>query len=174
MGTFTLARGLREVRRIQLAKEEQAKRQAGNGKGKNSEVSSAPEHEKARLLSSESRDALGLQTEPDLEARLPRDVPRPPVRTGSTPDQRSGSPEESTIPQPLMSPTTTESPMGALSKSEKAKGKMPDRTRSESLELSDGLDRIAATGIGRNGFVPTQDWVASWHHGWVSVLCLHY
>lgn len=121
MGTFTLTRGLREIRRIQLAKEEQAKRQTGNGKGKNSEEDrSAPEHEKARLLSSESRDTLGLQTEPDLEARLPRDVPRPPVRTGSTPDQRSGSPEEPTVPQPLMSPTTTESPMGAQSKSEMA------------------------------------------------------
>lgn len=166
MGTFTLARGLREIRRIQLAKEEQARRQTGNGKGKNSEEDrSAPEHEKARLLSSESRDALGLQTEPDLEARMPRDIPRPPARTESIPEQRSGSSEEPTIPQPLMSPTATETPMGALSISEKAKGKMPDRTRSESLELSDGLDRIAAAGVGRNGFVPTQDWVTSWHHG---------
>lgn len=167
IGTFTLARGLRELRRVQQAKEEQARRQAGNDKGKNNqqEEASAPEHEKARLLSSESRDALGLQMEPDLEARLPRDIPRPPLPRTESAQNQLGTSEETAIAQPLMSPTITETPTGAPSRSEKARGKMPDRSRSESIDMSDSLERIAAAGVGRNGFVPTQDWVTSWHQG---------
>lgn len=42
--------------------------------------------------------------------------------------------------------------------SKKARGKM--RERSVSLEAMDpDLERIAAQGVGRNGFIPTQEWV---------------
>ncbi|KAH8108473.1 high-temperature-induced dauer-formation protein-domain-containing protein [Phellopilus nigrolimitatus] len=163
LGTFTLARGLREIRRVQLAKEEQAKRQSGAIKGKKADDTEqeAPEHEKARLLTTESRDALGLSVEPDLEARMPHDRPRP-VRSDSIQEGHDTEAEQITLTQPLMSPTTSEAPE---SRSEKARGKMRERQRSESLDMSGSLERIAAAGVGRNGFVPTQDWVTSWQQG---------
>ncbi|EJD02089.1 uncharacterized protein FOMMEDRAFT_20875 [Fomitiporia mediterranea MF3/22] len=163
LGTFTLARGLREIRRVQLAKEEQAKRQAGNVKGKTTDDTNqeAPEHEKARLLSTEGRDALGISAEPDLEARMPRDRPRP-TPTDSAPRSPEGETEQNSSEQLPLSPSTSET---AQSRSEKARGKMRERQRSDSLDVSGSLERIAAAGIGRNGFVPTQDWVTSWQQG---------
>jgi hypothetical protein len=47
-------------------------------------------------------------------------------------------------------------------KSEKARGKM--RARSLSVETISSLDR-APLAIGKNGFVPTQEWVTSWQQG---------
>lgn len=153
LGTFTLARGLREIRRVQLAKEEQAKRQASHPKGKARREADleAPEHEKARLLSESNRDALGLSRENDLEAGLPPSQATSP-RSESFVEQGSGD-------------TTSPPPTDAAEPSEKAKGKMRARSRSASLEMSGSLERIAAAGVGRNGFVPTQDWVTSWQQG---------
>lgn len=161
LGTFTLARGLREIRRVQLAKEEQIRRQTGKGKPKGDiGDDESPDHEKARLLSSESRDALGLSAEVDLEARLPIDQPRPsPTRGNSV--VRHGD-DRSDPDQQLPSSTSAET---AQSLSEKVRGKMPERQRSESIDMSSSLERVAAAGIGRNGFVPTQDWVSSWQQG---------
>ncbi|KAF7295126.1 hypothetical protein MIND_01051100 [Mycena indigotica] len=48
--------------------------------------------------------------------------------------------------------------------SEKARGKMRER-RSQSLDTNSSADRIAAAGVGRNGFVPSQEWVTSWQQG---------
>jgi hypothetical protein len=44
--------------------------------------------------------------------------------------------------------------------SEKARGKMKAR-RSVSMDATGSLERIAAAGVGKNGFVPTQEWVRS-------------
>lgn len=163
LGTFTLARGLREIRRVQLAKEEQAKRQAGNAKGKRAGdgEEEAPEQEKARLLSSESRDAIGLATEPDLEARMPRDRSLPTNTDPASPPPESEL-DRTGSEQPPLSASTSNAPRAV---SEKARGKMRERQRSESMDVSGSLERIAAAGVGRNGFVPTQDWVTSWHQG---------
>ncbi|THH08544.1 hypothetical protein EW145_g2645 [Phellinidium pouzarii] len=163
LGTFTLARGLREIRRVQMAKEEQAKRQAGTLKGKNADdgEQEAPEHEKARLLSTGNRDALGLSVELDLEARMPRDRPRP-VRSDSIQENHDSEVEQVVSAQTPMSPGSSEMPR---SKSEKARGKMRERQRSDSLDITGSLERIAAAGVGRNGFIPTQDWVTSWQQG---------
>ncbi|KAI6167118.1 high-temperature-induced dauer-formation protein-domain-containing protein [Pisolithus thermaeus] len=48
-------------------------------------------------------------------------------------------------------------------KSEKARGKM--RERSESSETTSSAELLASAGVGRSGFVPTQEWVASWQQG---------
>lgn len=151
---------------MQLAKEEQAKRQAGNIKGKKVDSQEeAPEHEKARLLTTESRDALGLSLDPDLEARLPRE------RQNS---RRSGSITQVSSPEVPEVPITPNSGDQQQERSEKARGKMRERHRPESLELSGSLERIAAAGVGRNGFVPTQDWVTSWQQGYVhSCISIH-
>jgi hypothetical protein len=47
--------------------------------------------------------------------------------------------------------------------SEKARGKM--RQRTESLDGGLNIERAAAAAVGRNGFVPTQEWVTSWQQG---------
>ena len=153
LGTFTLACGLREIRRVQLAKEEQARKGDAKGKGRalgDLESGEEPATEKARLLEREAnsrRESSEHSLDPPLTSR---DQP-----------QRGTSLNEET-PRPLISPTT-----GAVLEdtlSEKARGKMRERS-SMSVEMTRSLERIALAGIGRNRFVPTQEWVTSWHQG---------
>ena len=143
LGTFTLARGLREVKRAQLAKE--ASKQANpNSKGKASvdEVEMADAGtEKARLL--------------ENEGASPGDDPTERQRDDSS---AHASPREDGLAQPLTSPNTEPSyPVVDSPISEKARGKMRAR-RSLSVDTISSLDR-ASLGIGKNGFVPTQEWV---------------
>jgi len=74
--------------------------------------------------------------------------------------------EESTAAQPLVSPTIEQATLSNFPSavSEKARGKMPER-RSPSLDTDNSLDRVTANAVGRNGFVPTQEWVTSWQQG---------
>ena len=145
LGTFTLARGLREIKRVQLAKEEQAKKLGNdaNGKSKSSvdeAESENPGAEKARLLESETGN---------------NSIDEPAPLVGSTPRQ-----SEEILTRSFMSPSsdTVLSPI-----SEKARGKMKER-RSLSIDTNSSLERIAAAGIGRNGFIPTQEWVSITDH----------
>jgi len=139
LGTFTLARGLREVKRAQQAKEAN---QQGKGKGSVDEVEMADAGaEKARLLENEgaSRDSNSTEREMDdgsARASLGEDV----------------------LTRPLMSPNA-ELPYATVDSiiSEKARGKMRAR-RSVSVDTINSLDR-ASLNIGKNGFVPTQEWV---------------
>ncbi|KAJ7684956.1 high-temperature-induced dauer-formation protein-domain-containing protein [Mycena polygramma] len=149
LGTFTLSRGLREIRRVQLAKEEQARKADLKGKGpRTPEDDSQPHEEKAKLLRDESENALGLSD--SVEAHEP------------SPRQSQGQDPE--ISMVLPSSPTSESMLGSTSASEKARGKMKAR-RSQSPDRRGSLDRVAAAGVGRNGFVPTQEWVTSWQQG---------
>jgi hypothetical protein len=151
LGKFTLASGLREVKRVQTAKEELAKRannantNNGDRKGKKPmsdvELADAGE-EKAKLLRNESWNRAG-----DLESAAASSSPvRDSVDSVSHGDG-------------MMSPV-----------SEKARGKMRERRSSDTFDLA-GLEGIAAS-VGRNGFVPTQEWVTSWQQGCVSISCL--
>ncbi|KAK7043695.1 hypothetical protein VNI00_008306 [Paramarasmius palmivorus] len=149
LGTFTLYSGLREIKRIQSAKEEQA-RKADDRKGSrrpSAEDSSTPQEEKKRLLFS----AEGVDDDDDETRDSRQSV------SGASVDASTTSTE------PVMSPTTETTP-SSDAPSEKAKGKMKER-RSLSLDNAASLERLAATGIGRNGFVPTQEWVTSWQQG---------
>ena len=163
LGTFTLARGLREIRRVQQAKEERAKQGKGSiDKGKSrapdEEEGGTPASEKARLLRSET-DSL--------------DLPRVTESTDTLPEGHARPVDEEQPPtRPLMSPTAAESPglptplvEGRAAVSEKARGKMRAAGRSLSGDMTGSLERLAAAGVGRNGFVPTQEWVSSWHQG---------
>ncbi|GJE86851.1 high-temperature-induced dauer-formation protein-domain-containing protein [Phanerochaete sordida] len=144
LGTFTLARGLREIRRKQLAKDERGRDSSDKQKGRASQSDAeAPGDEKARLLRSESRDDVP----DDIEAQ-----------------RRSAS--EDRTGRPLMSPTLPSASASGeplMGPSEKVRGKM--RARAESEDLTGSLERLAASGVGRNGFVPTQEWVTSWQQG---------
>ena len=147
---------MREVKRAQLAKEER-ERNAGNQKGKTriDDVEMGdPGAEKARLLENEGAiHRTSHEREPD-------------VTNATSPRTSQG---DETVTRSFMSPTSdnpyavAESPI-----SEKARGKMRER-RSLSVETINSLDRAPAS-IGRNGFIPTQEWV---RHFFVNYLCLH-
>lgn len=142
LGTFTLARGLREIKRVQLAKEEQARKSEGNKKG--AEVGEQPHEEKARLLSSENSHSRPSEEGED------------------------GSPDrtlEGSVAEPVVSPTLESVPGSAtiaMALSEKARGKMKEESRTS---IDSSQEHITAAGVGRNGFVPTQEWVTSWQQG---------
>ena len=152
LGTFTLSRGLREIRRIQLAKEEQTRQAEGRVKGESAaDNEEEPSAEKARSLGSEQLGETELET---LEEG---------TREPDVPDGARG-PEDETSAH-ILSSLTSEIPSPAGSApSEKARGKMKAR-RSVSVEMTGSLERIAAQGVGKNGFVPTQEWVTSWQQG---------
>ena len=161
LGTFTLARGLREIRRVQQAKEECAKQGKGSiDKGKNrapDEEQGDPASEKARLLRNETGSL---------------DLPRTTESTDTLPEGPHARPVDEESPtRPLMSPTAAETPGlppipdSSAAMSEKARGKMRAAGRSLSGDMTGSLERLAAAGVGRNGFVPTQEWVSSWHQG---------
>ena len=109
-----------------------------------------PATEKARLLESEASSRReSSEHNPD-----PRSPPRDSLQRGSSLDDE--------IPRSLVSPAVGSSPEGV--RSEKARGKL----REGSVEITRSLERIALAGIGRNRFVPTQEWVSSWQQGYVS------
>ncbi|KAF7968571.1 hypothetical protein HWV62_30117 [Athelia sp. TMB] len=157
LGTFTLARGLREIRRAQLAKEEQARKKNRDTKGKGPAgdigEDEDPSAEKARLL---EREQAGENELADLEEGTRQ------IDFSATPTP----PDVESTARPLTSPTSETVPLADASGavSEKVRGKMRAR-RSTSVETSGSLERVAATGVGKNGFVPTQEWVTSWQQG---------
>lgn len=144
LGKFTLASGLRDIKRVQAAKEDLANRANsasgnGNGKGKTPmtdvELADAGA-EKAKLLQNESWNRGG-----DLESA---------AAASSSPTRESM--DSAGHGSGMMSPI-----------SEKARGKMRERRSSDTFDLV-GLEGMAAS-VGRNGFVPTQEWVTSWQQG---------
>lgn len=159
LGTFTLARGLREIRRVQLAKEEQAGKGDIKGKSRARDIETGegeePQDEKARLLESETASRNGSVETLDT------------LRSSDSPLRRPHSLDDENLvsASPLMSPGGAEEPLAAFELSEKARGKMKARS-SGSTDMTRSLERIAAAGIGRNGFVPTQEWVTSWQQGY--------
>ena len=105
-----------------------------------------PSAEKARLLQNERPDAQEVNPESDS------------TRTS-----------EEVLAAAVVSPISDnpyDSPASPVS--EKARGKMKER-RSLSVETVSSLDRVPLN-IGRNGFVPTQEWVTSWQQGLALVI----
>ncbi|KAG5645827.1 hypothetical protein DXG03_005168 [Asterophora parasitica] len=159
LGTFTLSRGLREIKRVQQAKEEQSRNAEGNPKGKapsRPEEDEDPGAEKARLLESETGALSITESVEDIH-----DAPSHPDGQEER-EIRDGE----VFTRSFTSPSTDTPTRGTFSRvpSEKARGKMKER-RSMSLDTNGSIDRNAAAGVGRNGFVPTQEWVTSWQQG---------
>jgi hypothetical protein len=157
LGTFTLSKGLREVKRIQQMKEERAAQLAGKKPDKSTSATGTATNptkapEKVALLqrSSEEADVALDAAERGEAARESSEV----TSTRVVPTPPSDQPSRTTSPDP---PEPGAQNPGL---SEKARGKM--RERSVSLEALDpDLERIAAQGVGRNGFIPTQEWVCN-------------
>ena len=146
LGTFTLSRGLREIKRVQLAKEEQIRKAEGNQKAGAVGIVTDNEEsqdEKAKILDSENSDPHGQSAE-DLN-----------INSDEPGGGRIGDRSTPTIAQPPDIPPAASSTLPSISL--KVRGKMKER-RSLSIETSSGLDRVG-TSFGKNGFVPTQEWV---------------
>ncbi|TFY71763.1 hypothetical protein EVG20_g1254 [Dentipellis fragilis] len=160
LGTFTLGRGLREIRRIQLAKEEQARKPDAKGKSRDTESDhEQPHEEKHRLL---EREISALNASSRVQSLESLTEVRVDPRAGR--QEGRAAEEDHTTVQPLTSPTSTETSGFPPALSEKARGKMRVR-RSISVDTDASLDRVATAGVGRNGFIPTQEWVTSWQQG---------
>ncbi|KAL0947175.1 hypothetical protein HGRIS_013299 [Hohenbuehelia grisea] len=149
LGTFTLTKGLREIRRVQQAKEEQIKKGDQDAKAQTKAGSldgdePTPGDEKARLLERESQDRLSQSTDNILGAQQPT------RSDNASPPTAETTADEPAVSHPLIS--------------EKARGKMKER-RSMSLDTTSSADRVTASNVGRNGFIPTQEWVTSWQQG---------
>jgi hypothetical protein len=153
LGTFTLAKGLSEVRRVQQLKEEHDARRQSGGTAKND---SAPE--KRRLSQSQRTGTEVFDADIESEAAsLAAGMDRSSLRS-PPPDSVPQSPAVDTPSLELATQQTG-------SASEKARGKMREGTSFSEDTISPRLDpeleRVAAAGVGRNGFVPTQEWVRS-------------
>lgn len=138
LGTFTLTRALREIKRVELAREEQAAQSERNRKGLGHQEEDLemgdPYAEKVRLLQ-----------QPDVTRDREAESSHDPNVEGE---------EGPTVSRPIV-PQNSESVPGTPT-SEKARGKMRER-RSPSLDEDSSAE---SAGIGRNGFVPTQEWVS--------------
>jgi len=156
LGTFTLASGLREIQRLQVVKEERARKKDSPDKGKqraSPEEGEEPHEEKARLLRNENNSLEALRRAESGEAL--NDF-RGPLQS-----------ETSSVASPPMSPTApnTSLPEGRpVRLSEKARGKQR-AVRPAAIDVSVALEPLNVTGVGRSGFIPTQEWVTSWQQG---------
>ncbi|CCA69579.1 hypothetical protein PIIN_03518 [Serendipita indica DSM 11827] len=148
LGTFTLKRGLRDAKMRQEDEENTThSRTSSVSRGKRIEggsESTGAHEEKARLLAAEGRRQSDVEDTTNSLEQLRISSP-PPTGPSTWAEQRS--------------PVTPNSP----GLSEKARGKM--RERQESLDMDESTVHAAAVAIGKNGFVPTQEWVTSWVRG---------
>jgi len=164
IGTFTLSKGLREIHRIKLAKEDAERVRAGKDKGKASDAAAST------FSANESLASLALSDEGQGPEK---GVSRRGSSEAASLSQYSQS--EDNLDHPLTippTPTAASTPTSFLEGrpdtiSEKARGKMRETVNSPPVEIDPELQRIAAAGVGRNGFVPTQEWVTSWQQGYV-------
>ena len=144
LGTFTLARGLREIRRVQLA--EEGRSRGSTGEPKNKPIDAHAERsrdEKINLIRKESQHSLDSDRPDDIEAQ-----------------RQTATDDESRVGRPLNSPSAPHASVSGQQDgpSEKVRGKMR-AGRSMSDDMTGSLERLAASGVGRNGFVPTEEWV---------------
>lgn len=141
LGTFTLAKGLKEIQRIQQAKEEQ------QGDIKNRDTPEGRRDEKAVLLErereSEDRSESVRNSDEHGAGAISPPMGDPAVETE---EHVEADPDVPGTPRKM---------------SEKVRGKMRARS-TDSVETTISLERLTLAGVsvGRNGFVPTQEWVS--------------
>ncbi|THH33894.1 hypothetical protein EUX98_g324 [Antrodiella citrinella] len=156
LGTFTLASGLREIKRLQAVKEERARNKETLDKGKQKASPGEGEEahvEKARLLRNENSSLEALRRAESGEALNDFRI--------------STQSETSSVASPPMSPTSLNTPLQEnqpLALSEKARGKRR-AVRPSAIDIGAALEPLNVTGVGRSGFIPTQEWVTSWQQG---------
>lgn len=162
LGTFTLRKGLEEVRRVKNLKEEDDKKKASRTGKSTTTSGTGTASEKAGLLQSGAGGGGEEIFDADVEAQAQSGG----ATTGlelTVDDAASSRGRTSTDDAPEAEESSEQL---AMRMSEKARGKMRERSSSLdddvaalTLRLDPELERIAAAGVGRNGFVPTQEWV---------------
>lgn len=152
LATFTLLGGLRETQKRMLSRAVAASADMKTESRSPLYDSNLPA-EKASLLVKEDENSLDTLNSSLLSPR----------NTNMTsPLYTPGEAEE----DPMATAESNASRQTATPKSEKAKGKMRERSESRSTLALDGeLQKLAMAGIGPNGYVPTQEWVSSWQKG---------
>lgn len=165
LATFTLMSGLRELQRkkalraqaVADAADKEAAKGASGLKRTDSELAMLAE--KAALLGREIEDGdLGSSHERVHE------VPEADASRAATDEFTVVVPKS---PKSSNTPKSADLP-GTPVMSEKARGKMRAREESAEPELEEEdeeLLKVAAAGVGPNGYVPTQEWVSSWQKG---------
>ena len=156
LGTFTLSRGLREIKRVQLAKERQTKMSESNPKATGTSDSvgnEEPQDEKARLLESEGGEAPGQAPETHSLENVNASQQSLDEQEGDVAQRQDIS-----MTHPMLSPVDVLSATSETvpATSEKVRGKMKERP-SVSVDTSSSLELAS---VGKNGFVPTQEWVS--------------
>jgi hypothetical protein len=161
LGTLTLSRGLRDIKRREEEERDGSPKVPGkrNSRDRDPLIEQAHE-EKARLLAAEGRFP------PSSEALAEESANSGPL----TNTLLANSLENLTIASPSPTGTSSWAERGAAGTSsmaaelsEKARGKM--RRTNESTDVTSMVERAAAIAAGRNGFIPTQEWVTSWQQG---------
>ncbi|KAG8817632.1 hypothetical protein FRC17_011140, partial [Serendipita sp. 399] len=167
LAVFTLARGLRDIKQredetriVDNSDSTLVKPTRSSGPSLD-----APHEEKARLLATEGRVSPPIVD--------PQSLAREREGSGSLANTLLNQSIESlriASPPPTSSSSWVQESRPAFSSadsgrelSEKARGKL--RERNDSADLSDPAERAAAAAVGKNGFVPTQEWVTSWQRG---------
>jgi hypothetical protein len=166
LGTFTLAKGLREIKRIRELKEERAAaaKNAKSTKGKAPASATAGGGTAEEVRRGEK---VGLM-ERERERETPRQSAEERRKSDATEDDSASL---NSTNGGANTPGATPSTPTTGGAGRNAKGKM--RETSLTLELDAELDGVAAAGVGRNGFVPTQEWVSRlFFLGWVRSLIL--
>lgn len=170
LATFTLVGGLREIQRkkqqrAQALEAEKEKEEAKSGTLKRTDSELAMLAEKAALLGREIEEGdLGESHERvhEVDATAGGDdeftvvVPKSPKSSPGLAQSSNGSDGAPAPGSP-----------GRPAMSEKARGKMRATESVTSLhdEEDEELLKLAAGGVGPNGYVPTQEWVSSWQKG---------
>jgi hypothetical protein len=164
LGTLTLSRGLRDIKRREEEEKDGSPKVTGKRMSRDRDPQAEQAHEeKARLLAAEGRSP------PSSEVLAQESANSGPL----TNTLLENSLENLSIASPPPTGTSSWTERGAAGTSsmatelsEKARGKMRQTNETDTTSV---VERAAAIAAGRNGFVPTQEWVTSWQQGLVSL-----
>ncbi|CAD6567302.1 MAG: hypothetical protein TREMPRED_003499, partial [Tremellales sp. Tagirdzhanova-0007] len=172
LATFTLVSGLREIQRrkaLRVTADAKALDEPRVMIRTNSELDMLAE--KAALLGRREADEEPNSPMEERRSRSPTSV-QSAARPPTPPSDLIRDTDPLSVTSPMYDPAQTEFRPQPLS--EKARGKMRATDSAASLpsligegpEIPDEeLMKVASSGVGPNGYIPTQDWVSSWQKG---------
>ncbi|CAI2180637.1 19593_t:CDS:10 [Funneliformis geosporum] len=156
LSEFTLAKGLIDIKKIQAAKEQRKKQVRIAAMEKTSELSEVKNSQDELSRPSMSDNESNLSTQKDEDRGEINEKPE--LQASSNIDITSQDSQIEISDHDLV-------PL-----SEKARGKLPEgvtaasRRKSNDSIKSNSINNIVPTfAVGKSGFVPTEDWVSSWH-----------
>ncbi|CAG8593787.1 3735_t:CDS:10 [Funneliformis mosseae] len=152
LSEFTLAKGLIEIKKIQAAKEQRKKQVRIAAMEKTSEQSEVKNSQDEPSRPSVSDNESNLSTQKDEDHGDVNEKPELQASSNidTSQDSQIGISDQDSVPL-----------------SEKARGKLPEGVTAESRRKSNDSIKsnniVPTFAVGKSGFVPTEDWVSSWH-----------